>query len=219
MEEYKELKNRRRKKQYAAASFFVFFAAAGPFYPVLGLLIPLCMFLGIGISFKKGRKWCDFYCPRGSFLDSALQRASRGKKIPSFLRSFRFRVLFLIFFMSVVIYNVVRLWPSPPAMGMLFVRMLIATTAAGALLAVLLHQRTWCSFCPIGSCSCAVGRARMPLMIDSEKCTGCRLCLKVCPVQLEPYKYSSSGVVEIKNGDCLKCGLCVAACPVKALGF
>jgi ferredoxin-type protein NapH len=219
MNEYKTFLRKRRKKQFTAASFFLVFITAGRFYPLIGLLIPLCMVFGIGISFARGRKWCDFFCPRGSFLDSVAKPASRDKKIPGLLRSTPFRAFFLVFFMAVVLLQITRIWPSPEGLGLFFVNMLTITTAAGVLLALFIHRRAWCSFCPIGSAACAVGKGKQPLYIDSEKCTECGACLKACPLQLSPYLHAGEGVQKITEGDCVKCGLCVRACPAQALNF
>ena len=53
------------------------------------------------------------------------------------------------------------------------------------------------------------------LVLDPNKCIGCRLCSQVCP----------QGVFEIKGGKavivdfnaCMECGACVMNCPAEAL--
>lgn len=53
------------------------------------------------------------------------------------------------------------------------------------------------------------------LKLDRDKCTGCSLCVDVCP----------HGVFEIENGKafiksidyCMECGACVKNCSFKAL--
>ena len=53
------------------------------------------------------------------------------------------------------------------------------------------------------------------IMIDPEKCRGCDLCKKNCPVQAisgEPGK-----VHEIDQSKCIKCKSCVQVCPFKAI--
>jgi len=57
------------------------------------------------------------------------------------------------------------------------------------------------------------------LRIDSKLCTECKLCYKVCPIQIAPFKFKKRGIELIKDGDCLKCGLCVVACPKNALSL
>lgn len=51
--------------------------------------------------------------------------------------------------------------------------------------------------------------------IDSEKCTGCGLCLEVCPDQTISMDGNKKAVVTGKH--CLDCGHCVAICPVAAI--
>jgi NADH-quinone oxidoreductase subunit F len=64
--------------------------------------------------------------------------------------------------------------------------------------------------CPAGSCSPLVD-----FFIDPEKCTGCTLCAKNCPVECisgEPKK-----VYAIDVEKCVKCGKCVTVCNFEAV--
>ncbi len=64
--------------------------------------------------------------------------------------------------------------------------------------------------CPSGSC-----KDLMNYVIDPEKCTGCTLCAKNCPVSCvegerkEPHK--------IDQEKCIKCGVCFSKCPKDAI--
>lgn len=54
------------------------------------------------------------------------------------------------------------------------------------------------------------------IVVDAEKCKGCDLCRKVCPVSAingEPGK-----VHEIDQNKCIKCRTCMTTCPFKAIG-
>jgi ferredoxin-type protein NapH len=209
--------NNRKNKQYLMALIFIGLLIAAWKYPVLGYFIPACMVLGIGLALFKGRKWCDWYCPRGSFADTLLKKISPGKKIPMLVKTTAFRVAVISFLMTVMIIQIIIRWPDPMAIGMFFVILLTITTFIGVILSVIFHQRTWCSFCPIGSISGWVGKNKGKNQLDSELCTSCTLCHKVCPVQIEPYKYKSEGIQGVTEGDCLNCDLCISACPKKAL--
>ena len=63
------------------------------------------------------------------------------------------------------------------------------------------------------SCPALVCKPLIHYNILSEKCTGCLLCLKACPVKAitgEPKK------LHVINQDlCTKCGACIEVCPVK----
>ena len=53
------------------------------------------------------------------------------------------------------------------------------------------------------------------LMLDERKCTGCGMCLSVCP---QPVLSMNNGKVEIMNRDaCMECGACSRNCPTQAL--
>ena len=53
------------------------------------------------------------------------------------------------------------------------------------------------------------------LQLDENKCTGCGMCLDVCPHEV--FKMNSRLVV-IQNRDaCMECGACSLNCPVNAI--
>ena len=57
----------------------------------------------------------------------------------------------------------------------------------------------------------------MKLDINTETCTGCKLCETVCirdNIQIIDKK-----AVEIDNGDCFDCGHCLAICPTGSISL
>lgn len=53
------------------------------------------------------------------------------------------------------------------------------------------------------------------LKLDEERCTGCGMCLEVCPHEV--FKMNT-GHVEIRNRDaCMECGACSRNCPFEAI--
>ncbi len=53
------------------------------------------------------------------------------------------------------------------------------------------------------------------LKLDEGKCTGCGMCLSVCP---QVVLSKNNGKVEIINRDaCMECGACSRNCPTQAL--
>ncbi|KQC05904.1 MAG: hypothetical protein APR62_08980 [Smithella sp. SDB] len=53
------------------------------------------------------------------------------------------------------------------------------------------------------------------LQVDKNKCTGCGMCMDVCPHKV--FKINSKHVV-IQNRDaCMECGACSLNCPVNAI--
>ncbi len=217
MTEYKIVEQKRKMKQFIMGIVFLAVIIGGWKYPLLGYFIPLCMLLGIGIGFFKGRKWCDWLCPRGSFFDVLIKPIIPKKEIPKFFKGLPLRIGFLSFLMLMMTLQIIKRWPNPYKIGMFFVILLTVTTILGIILALIFHQRTWCYFCPIGSMANWVGRNRYPLKIDSKLCTECKLCYKVCPIQISPLRFKKLGLEIVKDGDCLKCGLCVLSCPKRAL--
>lgn len=51
-------------------------------------------------------------------------------------------------------------------------------------------------------------------VIDAEKCTGCELCIKVCPSETISMQ---EGKAKVTGDRSLQCGHCVAVCPVDAV--
>jgi polyferredoxin len=217
-ERIKKAKTIRNTKQYILGSIFVILLVAGWYLPIIGYFIPLCMVAGVGMAMTRGRQWCNWYCPRGSFADTFLTFISPGKKIPTVLRTTSFRLGVLAFLMLMLAIQITRLWPDWLAIGGFFIVLLTVTTVVGIILSIIYHQRSWCSICPIGSLSSWVGKNKHQLKIDNAACINCKACAKICPMQLAPVEMKESGEMCYK-GDCLKCGLCVAACPKGALSF
>jgi polyferredoxin len=217
MTEYKIFEKKRKIRQSVMGIVFLIVLIGGWKYPLLGYFIPLCMLLGMGIGFFRGRKWCDWFCPRGSFFDAFIELMSTKKEIPKLFKGLPLRIGMLSFLMLMMIFQIIKRWPNPYKIGMFFVILLTVTTIIGIILASIFHHRTWCCFCPIGSMANWVGRGKYSLEIDSKLCTECKLCYKVCPIQVAPFGFKISGLETVKDGDCLKCGLCVLSCPKGAL--
>jgi len=64
--------------------------------------------------------------------------------------------------------------------------------------------------CPAGVC-----RSLIRYTVDEEKCTGCRLCAKECPV--ESISGENKQPQMIDQSKCIKCGLCYAVCKFDAV--
>lgn len=64
--------------------------------------------------------------------------------------------------------------------------------------------------CPAGEC-----KAMTHVEINKEKCKGCSLCAKNCPVSAIHGEIKSP--FEIDQNKCIKCGVCIAKCPFRAI--
>jgi NADH-quinone oxidoreductase subunit F len=64
--------------------------------------------------------------------------------------------------------------------------------------------------CPAGSCN-----ALVEFHIDPEKCTGCTLCAKKCPVEAISGEPKKTHVID--NEVCVKCGQCITSCRFDAV--
>ena len=219
MKSYKVFETKRKLKQYGMAIVFIVILVFGWQYPLLGYFIPLCMLLGVGMGMFWGRKWCDWYCPRGSFYDALIQPVSAKKNIPPLFKKMYFRIGVFALLMLIMTVNLILRWPLASKIGLFFVSMLTTTTLLGIMLAFFFHQRSWCTICPIGTLIHLTGCARNQLKINSALCVECKLCAKVCPVQIKPYLYKGKGIASVKDKDCVKCGSCVAVCLKKASYF
>ncbi|WP_273483293.1 NADH-quinone oxidoreductase subunit NuoF [Desulforamulus ruminis] len=64
--------------------------------------------------------------------------------------------------------------------------------------------------CPAGVCSELVS-----YRIDEEKCRGCGLCTKICPVQAIHGEKKQPHVID--HSECIRCGSCLTRCKFKAV--
>jgi len=131
-------------------SILIAFLIIGWFYPIVGFVALICMAAPVVVAAIQGkRSWCALFCPRGVFNDVILSKFSRKAKAPAFLRSTWFKILFLIYLMGNMVWGLANA-SNPAEAGLVFVRLVSITTAVTIVLGYVYHQRTWCSFCPMG---------------------------------------------------------------------
>jgi len=53
------------------------------------------------------------------------------------------------------------------------------------------------------------------LELDREKCTGCSMCVSVCPHAV--FEMAGPKAAIIDKGACMECGACAKNCPAKAI--
>ena len=212
---FKEFKKQRRKLQAYTSVALPLVLAGGWVYPPLGFTLLICMFGAVGIALYKGRAWCDWMCPRGSFYDLFLEKLSRKLPIPALFRKNWFRTVVLSLLMAALGAQIYYSWGDSFGIGRAFVMVLTITTTVGIVLGAVFKPRAWCQVCPMGTLGSWISRGKQPLYV-SEQCRDCSLCAKVCPMQLAPNDMKGGLMTD---GDCIKCSSCVAACPVKALNF
>jgi NADH-quinone oxidoreductase subunit F len=64
--------------------------------------------------------------------------------------------------------------------------------------------------CPAGACT-----ALVDFYIDPEKCTGCMLCAKKCPVEAITGERKKPHVIDTEK--CVRCGQCITSCRFEAV--
>ncbi|MDD2751848.1 MAG: 4Fe-4S binding protein [Candidatus Omnitrophica bacterium] len=217
MIEYTVAQEKRRFRQIVGSVMFILVLAGGWIWPLLGYFVPFCMLIGMGIGIFRGRKWCDWLCPRGSFFDIAIKPFSPKAQAPRVFKNNKFKISVLALMMLILVSNIISRWPNPYLVGKFFIIMLSVTTVIGIILGLIFHQRSWCFFCPVGSLAGWLGGSRKPLKIISELCNECQLCTKACPMQNSPLEQKRQEVLGSKEDACIKCDLCVRICPSQAL--
>ena len=123
----------------------------GLFWSLLGYIVFFFMLFFLTLSYFRGRFWCTNLCPRGAFLDLVLRKFSLRRKIPNLILSKQFKwtvfFLFVIFFISQLVTADKTLY----SIGFVFIKMCLITTIISIVLGIPIHERVWCSFCPMGT--------------------------------------------------------------------
>ncbi len=207
--------HRRAIVQWSIVGIVLITIGLGWWFPWLGFSVPIVMAMGVIGSLFNGRYVCGNLCPRGSFYDRLMPPLSRKRPIPNWIRSSAFRWTLFALLMGFMVFRILQNPTDPMHWGRVFWVMCVVTTLIGIPLALLIHPRTWCSFCPIGTVQSAIGGGRGQLQIDAKACRTCGLCEKKCPMGLSIAEHRQDEC--LPHRDCLRCSECVAICPVGAL--
>lgn len=71
----------------------------------------------------------------------------------------------------------------------------------------------WCRVCPMGAYMALLSRYSLVwLHKDPDKCTKCRVCLRVCPMDHDTV-YEEMERIDVGGEDCTLCGKCIEMCP------
>jgi ferredoxin-type protein NapH len=125
-----------------------------------------------------------------------------GYLIPPAFRSMWLRVPIFIAMMGFMVFRIIQIQGVVDKVGMVFVTLCILTTSVAILFGVAIAPRAWCSFCPMGTLQRSLGGSKYQLQVDKEKCIECKVCQKVCPMQLPVNEIT-------EKPDCIKCARCV----------
>lgn len=199
----------------------IIYCVVGIFYPLIGITALICMLAPSIVAVFKGRMWCGNFCPRGSFNDKILSKISLRNKVPKFLKSTWFRLIFFILLMSAFAIQIAFAWGNLYRVAVVFVRMIIITTLITIILGFLYNQRTWCMICPMGTMAHYVTKLKLVkgkfkyIAFRKEKCVDCKICTKSCPIGIDVLSHKNIG--KVVDVDCLKCKVCIEKCPKKAL--
>jgi polyferredoxin len=197
------------------------FCVVGLIYPIIGAVAIICMLSPVVVAFFRGRLWCGNFCPRGSFNDIILSKISLENKMPNFMKTKWFKLLFLVILMSAFIIQLALSGGNAVVIGIIFVRMIVITTILTIALGIVYHHRAWCTICPMGTMAHYVSRLKISknnakhVSFVADDCVNCRLCTKSCPMSIDVLSHKNNS--KVLDGDCLKCNICVEKCPKKAL--
>lgn len=129
---------------------FIFFILSVIDYR-FGIAALICMITPIYFALKgEGRKGCNSYCPRGSFL-SKLSSISLRRTAPKWMVSENSKTVVMILMFSAFGIGLYKAGLEPANIGMVFLRMVAVSTVLAFALGLVFKERTWCAVCPMGN--------------------------------------------------------------------
>jgi len=188
----------------------------GYFYPYIGFVVVVLICCFVVLSFFRGRFYCGWFCPMGSFHERVLSKISFKREVPQLFRRVWFRWFVFIIMMSLLVYRLFNAGSNSEKIAEVFRFMWIVSTSIAIVIGIVFKPRIWCRICPMGSMQGVLSKKTYLLSI-SDDCKECKLCKKVCPVSSEPYKNKEKGF--LSSEECLRCFNCIENCPKNALTF
>lgn len=198
------------------------------FASIGGMLI-----IWLGASLALGRGFCSWGCFYGGLEDgfSRLKKKPVLKKINPKLRYLPYAVLLGVVLTSIATLSPTYcIWLCPfkavtefekiSSVLVLIQTIIFASLFLGLVivLPILTKKRTQCSFlCPMGAFQSFTNKINpFEIRIDGEKCSKCKVCMKVCPT----FSMDEASLAEGKaNLSCTKCGKCIDHCPNQAISL
>ena len=144
--------------QIAASVVAFFVAIGGIFMPEVGLVLAALMVTAVVMTLVKPRSFCSGVCPRGKALGFIMQKNTKRKALPTFMRSTGFRRLLCGSTMVCVIGNLARVRGSIHNVGSVFWVLCVISLSAGLVLGFFFKPRAWCSVCPMGTLQDTISR-------------------------------------------------------------
>ena len=111
---------------------------------------------------------------------------------------------------AMYIYSQIAVGLAPPSTHVPPMSVLITILYLGTCFAV---RRFWCHICPQGAMMSFFNRtAFVRLRKDPSKCTHCRICYRVCPMEIQKV-YEERRQTDVSSAKCVHCYNCVDNCP------
>lgn len=195
--------------------------------------IPVIIVIWLSVTVALGRGWCGWVCFYGGWEDgfSRLLKKPALKVAPKKLLWLPFAVLLAAILLSAVTLSPQYCWwlcpfkavsefPEPSGVVRIVQLMIFILLFTGLviILPLLTKRRMQCALlCPFGAMQSLTNKiSPFELRINPEKCSGCRQCIRTCPVFALDEAALKKGSPQIT---CLKCGKCADHCRENAIQY
>lgn len=162
-----------------------------------------------------GRGWCGYACWTAMILDLLpykQPKSPRKKKLGA--------VKYFVFALSLTFVGALFIFRAPHMERIMLISFIVGNIlyyAVGIALAFLLRDnRAFCKYiCPAAVFLKATSRfSLLKVKCDSEKCSSCGKCKKVCPMNVDVTDNSRG---RENKTECILCLTCIDSCPNNAL--